>query len=99
MKLKEIAYSRAGDKGDIVNISVIAKDEESYELMKEKLSEEFIKEYFKEICKGDVIRYELDNLKALNFVLKESLNGGVTLNNRIDRHGKSLSAAMLEISI
>lgn len=99
MKLREIAYSRAGDKGDIVNISVIAKEDKYYEILKEILTEKMVKDYFKDICKGKVERYCLDNLKSFNFILNNSLNGGVSLNNRIDRHGKSLSAAILEMEL
>lgn len=69
MKLREIAHSRTGDKGDISNISVIPYDEADYEFLKKQLTEEVVKEYFKEICKGEVVRYELDGLHALNFVL------------------------------
>lgn len=99
MKLREIAHSRTGDKGDISNISVIPYDEADYEFLKEQLTEEVVKEYFKEICKGEVVRYELDGLHALNFVLYHTLGGGVTRSLAIDRHGKTLGMALLEMEV
>lgn len=99
MILKDIAHSRTGDKGDIVNISIIPYDERDFELIGEKLTEEKVKEFFKEICMGEVVRYKLNGVKAYNFVLDKALNGGVSVNLSVDRHGKSLGAALLEIRI
>ena len=99
MKLREIAHSRTGDKGDISNISVIPYDEADYGYLKEQLTEEVVKEYFKEICKGEVVRYELDGLHALNFVLYHTLGGGVTRSLAIDRHGKTWGMALLEMEV
>lgn len=99
MFLKEIAHSRTGDKGDISNISLIVYDEADYELVKEKVTADKVKEYFKEICKGEVIRYELDGIKSLNFVLDKTLGGGVTRSLALDKHGKSLGMALLEMEI
>jgi hypothetical protein len=98
-KLREIAHSRAGDKGDIVNISVIAYDMQYYDIIKEQVTIERVKEHFKEIVKGDIVRYELPNLGALNFVMHNALAGGVTRSLRIDLHGKTLSSAMLELEV
>ncbi|MDY4012015.1 MAG: hypothetical protein SOY60_10195 [Fusobacterium gastrosuis] len=99
MKLIDIAHSRTGDKGNISNISLIVYDKKDYELIKEKVTAEKVKEYFSDIVKGKVIRYELDNLCALNFVMDEALGGGVTRSLAIDKHGKSLSSALLEMEI
>lgn len=99
MKLKEIAHSRTGDKGDISNISLIAYKAEDYPLLKEKVTPELVKEYFGEICNGDVIRYDIDSLYAMNFVLHKALGGGVTRSLSLDKHGKSLSMALLEMEI
>lgn len=99
MKLLEIAHSRTGDKGNISNISLIAYDEKDYELLKEKVTAEKVKEYFKDILHGEVVRYELPNLGALNFVMDKALGGGVTRSLALDKHGKSLSAALLEMEI
>jgi hypothetical protein len=99
MKLLDIAHSRTGDKGNISNISLIVYDEKDYPLIKEKVTAEKIKEYFSDIVKGEVIRYELDNLWALNFVMYDALGGGVTRSLAIDKHGKSLSSALLEMEL
>lgn len=99
MKLLEIAHSRTGDKGNISNISLIAYDEKDYELLKEKVTAQKVKEYFKDIVYGEVIRYELPNLGALNFVMDKALGGGVTRSLALDKHGKSLSSALLEMEI
>ena len=99
MKLLDIAHSRTGDKGNISNISLIVYDEKDYPLIKEKVTAEKIKKYFSDIVKGEVIRYELDNLWALNFVMYDALGGGVTRSLAIDKHGKSLSSALLEMEL
>lgn len=99
MKLLDIAHSRTGDKGNISNISLIVYNEKDYALIKEKVTAEKVKEYFSDIVKGKVVRYELDNLCALNFVMDEALGGGVTRSLAIDKHGKSLSSALLEMEI
>ncbi|AGM23727.1 hypothetical protein CI111_07145 [Fusobacterium animalis] len=99
MKLLDIAHSRTGDKGNISNISLIVYDEKDYPLIKEKVTAEKVKEYFSDIVKGEVIRYELDNLWALNFVMYDALGGGVTRSLAIDKHGKSLSSALLEMEL
>ncbi|KXA18675.1 hypothetical protein HMPREF3221_01726 [Fusobacterium nucleatum] len=99
MKLLDIAHSRTGDKGNISNISLIVYDEKDYPLIKEKVTAEKVKEYFSDIVKGEVIRYELDNLRALNFVMYDALGGGVTRSLAIDKHGKSLSSALLEMEL
>ena len=99
MKLLDIAHSRTGDKGNRSNISLIVYDEKDYPLIKEKVTAEKVKEYFSDIVKGEVIRYELDNLWALNFVMYDALGGGVTRSLAIDKHGKSLSSALLEMEL
>ena len=74
--------------------------EKDYDLICEKVTAEKVKEYFKDIVKGEVIRYELPNLGALNFVMDEALGGGVTRSlSFLDKHGKSLSSALLEMEI
>ncbi len=99
MKLREIAHSRTGDKGNISNISVIAFDEKDYSLLVEKVTAEKVKQFFSEVVKGEVVRYELPNIGALNFVLYEALSGGVTRSLALDIHGKSLSSAILNMEI
>ena len=99
MKLKEVAHARTGDKGEISNISVIPYDEADYEMLKEKVTAEKVKAYFADICHGEVIRYELDGVHAMNFVLDKTLGGGVTRSLALDKHGKTLCMALLEMEI
>lgn len=99
MKLKEIAHSRAGDKGNISNISVIAYDPNHFEIIKREVTVEKVREQFKGLVQGDIERYALPNVYALNFVLHEALGGGVTKSLALDRHGKSYCSAMLEMQI
>ncbi|MEA2759211.1 MAG: hypothetical protein QOH65_1824 [Methylobacteriaceae bacterium] len=99
MKLREIAHSRTGDKGNTSNISVIAYDERNYPLIERFVTAERVKAHFAEIVGGDVRRYELPRLGALNFVLRNALGGGVTRSLALDAHGKSLSSALLDLDL
>ena len=97
MLLRDIAHSRAGDKGDISNISVIAYDLEDYALLEKYLTPECVKAHFAGVVQDEVVRYTLPHLGALNFVMQHALGGGVTRSLALDAHGKSLSGAMLSI--
>lgn len=99
MKLKEIAHARTGDKGEISNISLIPYDEKDFAYIKEHVTAEKVKAYFKEICKGEVVRCELEGVKAFNFVLDKTLGGGVTRSLALDKHGKTLGMALLEMEV
>jgi hypothetical protein len=99
MKLREIAHSRSGDKGNDSTISVIAYKQENYPILEKYITAERVKEFFSEIVKGEVIRYTLPGLVALNFVLHDSLSGGVSRSLALDVHGKALSSALLEMEI
>jgi hypothetical protein len=99
VKLREIAHSRSGDKGNISNISVIAYDEKDYPLLKAQVTSARVKALFAGIVAGEVTRYELPNLGALNFVMQRALGGGVTRSLALDAHGKSLSSALLDLEI
>jgi len=99
MKLRELAHSRTGDKGNIVNLSVIAYREEDFPLLREKLTAERVKAHFSGIVKGEVQRYELPLIGALNFVLHDALGGGVTRSLALDKHGKSMSSFLLDMEI
>ena len=94
-RLYDLAYGRSGDKGDLVNISVIARTPEAYQEIKAKLTAERVKAHYGDLVQGDVRRYELDNIEALNFVLEGALDGGGTRSLRIDPLGKSLAGALL----
>ena len=99
MKLREIAHSRTGDKGNTSNISVIAYDAKHYPLLLEQVTGARVKTHFAGVVEGEVVRYELPNLSALNFVMDQALGGGVTRSLALDAHGKSLSSALLDLDI
>jgi len=99
MKLRTLAHSRTGDKGNTSNISVIAYRPEDYPYLVEHVTAERVGAHFAGIVHGEVTRYELPQLGALNFVLKDALGGGVTRSLALDAHGKSLSSALLDMEI
>jgi len=99
IKLYELAHSRAGDKGNTLTLSLIPYQEEEYLLLCDKVTAEAVKRHLQDIIAGEVTRYELPNLPALNFVCKQALLGGVTTSLTMDTHGKSLSYALLEMEI
>ncbi len=101
VKLRKICLARSGDKGDTANVGVIARNKAIYEFLKDYLTAEKVKVMFSDLCKGKVIRYELDNLMALNFLLEESLNDGGTKSLMIDAQGKTYASALLnqEVSV
>jgi non-ribosomal peptide synthetase component E (peptide arylation enzyme) len=99
VKLREIAHSRTGDKGNTSNISVIAYRQSDYSLLLEQVTSERVKAHFSGIVEGEVVRYELPNISALNFVMTQTLGGGVTRSLALDAHGKSLSSALLDLEI
>jgi hypothetical protein len=99
MKLRALAHSRTGDKGNTSNISVIAFDPASFERLRRHVTPERVKAHFADIVKGDVVRYELPKIAALNFVMTDALGGGVTRTLALDAHGKSLSSALLDLEI
>lgn len=99
IQLKEIAHARSGDKGENANIGLIALKPEFYPILVREVTVERVKEHFAGICLGEVERYELPNLRALNFVLHRALDGGGTLSLRTDSQGKTFGAAMLRMTV
>lgn len=99
VRLLDIAHARSGDKGDTVNIGLIARAPEHYPAIVREVTAERVKAHFQGICKGKVERFELPNLGALNFLLHESLSGGGTVSLRTDAQGKTLGAALLRMEI
>jgi hypothetical protein len=97
--LRELAHSRTGDKGDTSNISLIAYDAADYPLLARQVTAARVRAHFAGIVFGEVTRYELPTLGALNFVLEGALGGGVTRSLALDAHGKSLSSALLGMDI
>ncbi len=99
VELTKLAHARSGDKGDTANVGVIALKDEFYPILQREVTAEKVKEHFGEIVKGNVERFELPNLKALNFLLHESLGGGGTLSLMTDAQGKTFSTALLRMKI
>ena len=99
IQLLQIAHARSGDKGDTANVGLIALREELYPLLAREVTAARVKEHFRGICKGEVERFELPNLGALNFLLHESLGGGGTLSLMTDAQGKTFSTALLRMEI
>jgi hypothetical protein len=99
VKLRDIAHARTGDKGDTCNISLIAFEERDYPRLAAQASAARVKALFAGIVRGEVTRYELPHLGALNFVLTRTLGGGVTRSLSLDAHGKALSSLLLELEI
>jgi hypothetical protein len=98
-RLYELAYGRSGDKGNIANISVIARSPEAYAEIKAKISAERVKKHLGPLVQGRVERFELDNIEALNFVVHDALDGGATRSLRLDGLGKSLAGAVLYMPV
>jgi len=98
-KLYELAHSRAGDKGNTLTLSLIPYRPEDYPLLRERVTAEVVKNHLSGIVRGEVTRYELPNLPALQFVCQQALSGGVTTSLTMDTHGKSLSYALLQLEI
>ena len=99
VQLVKLAHARSGDKGDTANVGLIALREESYSILVREVTAARVKEHFKGICKGEVERFELPNLGALNFLLHGSLGGGGTLSLMTDAQGKTFSTALLRMEI
>jgi len=99
VQLTKLAHARSGDKGDTANIGLIALRDELYPILVREVTAERVKQHFKSICHGEVERFELPNLGALNFLLHESLGGGGTLSLMTDAQGKTFSTALLRMEI
>ena len=99
IELTKLAHARSGDKGDTANVGVIALKDEIYPILVREVTQEKVKRHFGEMVKGEVERFELPNLKALNFLLHESLGGGGTLSLMTDAQGKTFSTALLRLKI
>lgn len=98
-KLHELAHCRAGDKGDTSILSLIAYRAEDFPVLVERVTVDAVREHLQGIVLGEIRRYELPGLWALQFVCERSLNGGVTTSLGQDAHGKSLSYALLEMNV
>lgn len=99
MRLIDVAHARSGDKGDSVNIGLIARDRSDYPLLVREVTAERVAHHFAGVCLGEVKRYELPNLGALNFILSFALGGGGTTSLRVDAQGKAMGEALLFMEI
>jgi hypothetical protein len=99
IELTRIAHARSGDKGDTANVGVIALRDEFYPILVREVTAERVKAHFGEMVKGEVERFELPNLSALNFLLHGALGGGGTLSLMTDAQGKTFSTALLRMQV
>jgi hypothetical protein len=99
VRLLDIAHARSGDKGDTANVGVIALRPEWYEVLAKHLTRERVRAHFRGVITGDVERYDLPNLRALNFLLHGALDGGGTLSLKTDAQGKVFSTALLRMTV
>ena len=99
IQLRQLAHARSGDKGDTANVGLIALRDEYYPILVREVTADRVKSHFAGICNGEVERFELPNLGALNFLLHESLGGGGTLSLMTDAQGKTFSSALLRMKI
>ena len=97
--LYDIAHGRSGDKGDTSNVCVFARKREYYEIIKREVTPENLKEYFGDMVKGDINRYEVESLGGMNFVMHHALGGGATMSLRLDSLGKSMGSAVMRMKI
>ncbi len=99
VRLFALAHARSGDKGDTVNVGVIARRPEYWEFLRQKLTKRRVREHFGDIVEGSIDRFELPNLHALNFLLHGALDGGGTMSLMTDAQGKTFSTAMLRMKL
>jgi len=99
VELRDIAHARSGDKGNTANVGVIANRPEWYPLLAEHLTLDRAREHFRGMLHGDVERFELPNIGAVNFLLHGALDGGGTLSLKTDAQGKVYSTAMLRLAL
>ena len=99
VKLLKIAHGRSGDKGNGSNVGIIARHPEIYSFLEKELTASRVKEHMKHVCKGEVERFELPNIGALNFILNESLGGGGTVSLKLDAQGKTHASQVLRMDI
>src|SRR4029079_8879742 len=99
MTVREIAHARTADKGDVCNVSLIAFDPRDYPRLADGATVAPVAALFAGVVEGEIVRYELPHLGALNFVMTRALGGGVTRSLRLDAHGKTLSSLLLNLEI
>ena len=98
-RLGDLATARSGDKGNHVNIGVVARDQDAYEVLVRELTPQRVADYFEGLGATKVERFELPNVLALNFILHNALGGGASRSLRVDTQGKLLGTAILEMEV
>lgn len=99
VELERVALARSGDKGDASNVGLIARSSALYEVIREQVTAERVREHFRDVCRGEVERFEVPNLRALNFILHDSLGGGGTESLKTDAQGKTHGQGLLQMEI
>jgi hypothetical protein len=99
VQLKELAYVRSGDKGDVCNIGLLALNAQNYEIIRQQVTPERVKAFFGDMVKGPVNIYELPNIHSLEIVLHNALDGGATRTLRFDQTGKAMGTALLRLEV
>ena len=97
--LNDIAHGRSGDKGDTSNVCVYARKPEYYKIIEREVTPEKLKAYFGDMVKGEIVRYDVDTLCGMNFVMKHALGGGATHSLRLDTLGKSMGSAFMRMKV
>jgi len=99
MQLKDIAYARSGDKGDVVNVGVLALDDRAFEILVQTLTPDRIKRHFGDWVRGEVEVFPMPNINGFNLLLHNALGGGATKTLRYDVTGKAFSTALLRMEV
>ena len=97
--LKDLAFARSGDKGDVSNIGIMAKSKKIYDFLVKAITPEKVKEHFKGMAKGNVEIYPMPNINSLEIILRQALGGGATCTLRFDQTGKSMGQALLRLKV
>ena len=97
--LGDIAHARSGDKGDSVNIGIIARKPEWYPILQELITKEWMREAWGEFCEGNIHIFEVPGIFAINCILEKTLQGGGTVSLRTDAQGKSMGQATLTLPL
>jgi hypothetical protein len=97
--LNDIAHGRSGDKGDTTNICLFAREPKYYEVIRREITVEKVHQFFGDMVKGEIVRYEVPSLNGFNFVMKHALGGGATHSLRLDTLGKSMGSAIMRMKV
>lgn len=99
MRVADLAHGRSGDKGDVCNVGIVAYDQAGFRILRDQLTAERVREHFGDLVRGEVRRYEMPNIRALNFVMYRALDGGGTQSLRSDSLGKVMYAWLLKLPL